>query len=566
VAIVGNATAVPLRVEVDIDAHGLPIPLVQPYVEGKAKLVLAGGDAGAKGHLTFEGREAPQEPDFRFTGTLFSNDFLSRDSRTQEKLVAWQKLTVDQVSLDPKNVHAASVAASGAYARFIIFPDRRTNIAEVLGIPPRDTTAVAVPRPPPPPPPVATRIDVFRLDDCSMDFADLSLLLPFAAGVQKLNGEVRGLSSDPAARASVVLDGGLVPAGEVQVRGEMNPLSGDLYTDLAVDFRNFDMPALSPYTGQFLGRKVEQGKLQLTLQYKVAQRELQGENKLVIDQLELGADVESPEATRLPIGLAVALLKDRHGKIDLDMPVHGNLDNPKFRIWDAVWDVLRNILVKLVTSPFRLLGRLAGLGGGGDDDQLSQVHFAPGAEVLSAAEQEKVTKLGTALGERPALRLEIRGACNADADAPILRAAKFAALAGERARRDPAKYTSAPGGTGFAPRLLRDLYSESQGAAALEAFEQRFRVPKMDKNGQPHPKDTVLDEVKLYAEMRRELTAAQPVDAAELRALAQQRAMAIKNLLVQAAAVEEGRVFLLEVEEKAKVDDGQVRVELQLGA
>jgi len=100
----------------------------------------------------------------------------------------------------------------------------------------------------------------------------------------------------------------------------------------------------------------------------------------------------------------------------------------------------------------------------------------------------------------------------------------------------------------------------------LEAFEQRFRVPKMDKNGRPHPKDTVLDEVKLYAEMRRELTAAQPVDAAELRALAQQRAMAIKNLLVQAAAVEEGRVFLLEVEEKAKVDDGQVRVELQLGA
>lgn len=564
IAISGDMTAVPPRGDVDVELGGLPLAPFQPYVEGNAKLELVTGDLGAKGRLTFEGHDAPRPPDFKFTGSLSSNNLLTRDSRTHEKLLTWRRLTAEHVALDPKNAEAATVTASGAYMRFIIFPDRRTNIQEVLGIPPRDTTLAMSPPPPPAPPPVATRIGVFRVEDTSMDFADLSLLLPFAAGIEKLHGEVRGLSSDPAARAQVTLDGRLVPAGEAQVRGEINPLSGDLYTDLTVDFRNFDMPALSPYTGQFLGRKVDQGKMQLALQYKVAQRELKGDNKVIIDALELGADVDSPEATHLPIGLAIALLKDRHGRIDLDVPVHGNLDNPKFSIWDAVWDVLRNILVKLVTSPFHLLGRLAGLGGG-DDDQLSRVHFAPGSHELAPPEQDKVTKLGTALGERPALRLEVRGGFNAGADTPVLQEAKFVALAAERARRDPGKYAAAPEGTGFAPRLLRDLYSEGQGSAALQALEQRFQIPKTDKKGRPDPKLTVLDEISFYAALRQELAAAQPVDAVELRALAQERAVAIKNQLTGPAAVEESRIFLLEVEENAGLDDGQVRVELQLG-
>jgi len=224
--------------------------------------------------------------------------------------------------------------------------------------------------------------------------------------------------------------------------------------------------------------------------------------------------------------------------------------------------------IRRVSSPV-VLGaggtlRLAGLGG--DDDQLSQVHFAPGAGELTAAEQEKVIKLGTALAERPSLRLEVRGSFNADSDAPVLRAAKLVALANDHARRDPAKYAASPGSAGFAPRLLRDLYSEVAGPAALQALEQRCQVPKTGRHGKPHPKDTVLDELTFLAELRKELTAAQPVDAAELRRLAQERSVSVKNVLVQAGTVEESRIFLLEVQENAAIDDGQVRVELQLGS
>ena len=559
----GKARAQPPAADLAFQLRSVPLPIFQPYVGKTAKLVLVSGDLGADGQLTVRVEDRPAPPDFHLRGEVWSQDFLSRDAGTNERFLAWKKLELRRVTAAPDSIHIATVEARAPYGRIIIFRDRTTNIAQVLGIPPRDTTAAAVPARPSPPPAVHSRIDLLRLVDGTGDFADLSLLLPFAAGIDALNGEVRGLSSDSLARAQVMLDGGLRPAGSVRVRGEINPLSGDLYTDLVVDFNDFDMPALSPYTGQFLGRKVDQGKLWLGLQYKVAQRQLDGDNKVVIDQLELGESVESPEATGLPIGLAVALLKDRNGKIDLDLPVSGNLDDPRFSIWRAVLHVLKTLVVKLVTAPFSLLGRLIGFGG--DDHELSYVQFAAGQDSIPVAEHQKVIRLADALAQRPKLRLEVRGACNAGADAAALRDAKFTALADERSKRDPKRYPPTLGGAGYAPQLFRDLYVESMGQGALAQLESRCQVPKIDKEGKPHPKDTVLDAGTFYAEIRRELTAAQAVDASELRALAQDRSTAVKDLLVQTGKVEAARIFLLDVDEDGPLNDGQVRVELRLG-
>ncbi len=561
-ALQGKAGALPPEADVHVQLAALPLTIFQPYVSAQTKLEFQSGDAGAEGRLIARTVEGAEQPEINFEGSVTSSSFLSQDARTHERFLAWKKLDLKGVVAGSRNVHIASVEASEPYGRIIVFQNRRTNIDEVFMIPPRDTTRTAAAAPPKPPP-VPTQIGVVRLANGTADFADLSLILPFAAGIVDLNGEVSGLSSDELERADVRLDGGLNPAGAVHVRGKINPLSGDLYTDLKVQFQDFDMPALSPYSGQFLGRKVDRGKLMLDLQYQVAKRELVGQNKIILDQLELGEKVESPEATSLPVGLALALLKDRHGKIDLDLPVKGNLDDPKFSIWDAVFDVLRNIVIKLVTAPFSLLGRLVGWGG--DSEEMSHVYFAPGLREIDPAEQEKVVKLAEALAERPQLRLEVRGCTNLETDAGAIRETKFTALADERARRDSGKYPPTLGVAGYAPRLFRDLYEEQFGRDALTELEQRFQVPKVDKDGKPDPEKTVLDEAAFYAEVRKALTDAQPVDPTELRALAQDRSTAVKSFLVQTGNVEETRIFLLEVDENAKFTDGRIQMDLQLG-
>jgi len=562
-ALQGKAGALPLEADVHVHLAALPLTIFQPYLNGKTKLELRNGDVGVEGQLVARTVEGVERPDVKFEGSVTSSSFLSQDARTRERFLAWKKLDLKGVAAGSRKVRIQSIEASEPYGRIIVFENRRTNIDEVFMIPPRDTTRTAVATPPKPPP-VPTQIGVVRLANGTADFADLSLILPFAAGIVDLNGEVSGLSSDELERADVKLDGGLNPAGAVHVRGKINPLSGDLYTDLAVQFQDFDMPALSPYSGQFLGRKVDRGKLRLDLKYQVAKRELVGENKIILDQLEFGEDVESPEATSLPVGLAVALLKDRQGKIDLDLPVKGNLDDPKFSIWDAVWDVLRNIVVKLVTAPFSLLGRLVGWGG--DSDEMSHVYFAPGLHEIDPAEHEKVTKLAQALAERPQLRLEVRGCSNVETDSRAIREMRFTALADDRSARDPGKYPPTLGGAGYAPRLFRDLYDEQFGRDSREALEQHFQVPKIEKDGKPHPEDKVLDEAAFYAELRRVLTEAHAVDPTELRALAQDRSTAVKSFLVQTGNVVETRIFLLEVDENAKLTDGRIQMDLQLGS
>jgi hypothetical protein len=411
------------------------------------------------------------------------------------------------------------------------------------------------------PPPIPTAIDVVKIAGCTADFSDLSLILPFTAAIHSLGGDIRGLSSVDTSRAGVTMDGSVNPSGMVTVRGEINPLRGDLYTDLAVVFKDFDLPALTPYSGHFAGREIDKGKMMLELKYRVAERELLGENRIVLDQLELGRKVESPDATSLPVGLAVALLKNRDGVIDLDIPVKGNLDDPKFSIKDVVIDVLVNIVTKAVMAPFSLLGKLVGFGG--DSEEMSYVDFEPGARGLAPPEQEKIAKLGEALNERPQLKLEVRGRCHPEADSRAIRKQKFAALLTARIQKDPRKYAPAPGAA-YPVRLLRDLYDGQFGKDAAKSLERRFQVPKLDKEGKPKGDDTVLDEPSFCAEIEKTLTDLQPVDPAELNTLALDRSTAIKDSIVRTSGVDPTRIFILDPDDEGELKEEKIRLEMSL--
>ena len=179
-------------------------------------------------------------------------------------------------------------------------------------------------------------------------------------------------------------------------------LSAAAYTDISMSFDNIELTTFNPYSGKFAGYNIAQGKLSTSMQYHVENRQLAAKHHVEIDQLEFGDATESKQAVPLPIKLAVSLLKDRNGVIDLSLPVTGSLDDPKFRLGPIIWKVFVNILVKAVTAPFALLGSLFG---GGPDLQF--IDFRPGAATLEASQEDKVKAIVKALQGRPQLKIEV---------------------------------------------------------------------------------------------------------------------------------------------------------------
>jgi hypothetical protein len=193
-------------------------------------------------------------------------------------------------------------------------------------------------------------------------------------------------------------------AAPVDINGKINPLSKDLYLDIVANARDIELSPFSPYSGKYVGYGIEKGKLSFNVKYKVENRKLDAQNQIILNQLTFGEKVESPTATKLPVLLAVALLKDRNGVIDINLPISGSLDDPQFSVGGIILKLILNIITKAVTAPFALLGSLFG---GGSGEELSFVEFDYGRATLTPAAEAKLKTLATAMNNRPALKLEI---------------------------------------------------------------------------------------------------------------------------------------------------------------
>jgi len=304
----------------------------------------------------------------------------------------------------------------------------------------------------------------------------------------------------------------------MRVSGSLLAMDPGERADIGVLFRNVDLPAFTPYSVDFAGRRIARGKLTLDLQYKLAARQLAGENKITLSDFELGERAPAPNAMSLPLDLAIALLKDANGVIDLDVPVSGDIDDPEFGYGRLIWRALVNVIVKIATSPFRLLGSLVGL----SDDGLEKLAFEPGRSDLLPPEREKLAKVGEALAQRPRLSLEIAGAFDPARDASALREARVAAridgsLAAETGKRAQGMLAECE------LRALEALSGEAQPQLDLKALRKTFTTPPPDD---PEAKPR-FDAPAFGAELRRRLVAAEAIADEELRALANARAASV---------------------------------------
>jgi len=276
--------------------------------------------------------------------------------------------------------------------------------------------------------PMPITVDTIRVEKGAADFSDLFIKPNFAADVRNLRGRVKGLSSKPGTRADVLLEGEVNKYSPVKISGQINPLIKDKYADLAMSFKNFDLSSTSPYSGRFAGYTIEKGKLSLDLKYQVSENVFTGENRITVEQLTLGERVESPDATKLPVSLAVALLKDANGNIKLDVPVGGDINDPHFDFGKVIAHTLSNTITKVVSSPFAALGSLVG----GNGEELSYIEFEFGSATLGPEQIEKLDKLAKALQERPGLRLEITGRADKENDRSVLTKIENQAVDDER--------------------------------------------------------------------------------------------------------------------------------------
>jgi outer membrane protein OmpA-like peptidoglycan-associated protein len=312
-----------------------------------------------------------------------------------------------------------------------------------------------------------------------------------------------------------------------------------------------DLTTGGPYSGKYVGYNLSKGKLSFNLKYKISQKQLEAENSIVVDQLTFGEKTNSPDATSLPVPLAVALLQDRKGRIEIDLPIRGDLGDPDFKYGKVVLSTLVNLLTKIVASPFTLMGKL--IPGGGDGEELQFIEFQPGSAVVASEETKKIEVLAKALEERPGLKLDITGTADPARDREALRANKLndqlRALR-QRERGKAAAKDEALLSIDDEQRLVTELYEQRRSQLATPAATQSAGAPSKPLTAQ---------------EMKQQLAASLPVDEGELRTLARQRAEQVRDQLIEGGKLAEERVFLQEIDPTASGNE-KVRSRLAITA
>lgn len=554
----------------------LELQQFQPYLTPYLNMQLESGKLSTQGKFT-----ANAEGKAHFQGQAGIGKLLIKDGLAFEPLLKWQNMAIDAMSFDSEanSLKISNILLEQPYAKVMITEDQRTNIGELISAePPGDNSAAQsqtkqsqeneAPQQTAAKEKINTKASTdkaFKLDigsiaikNGSAYFADNSLTPNFASGIEALEGKISHLSSTPETKASVDIKGKIDKYAPVTLRGEVNPLLEKPYLDLDLVFKSVELTSVNPYSGTYAGYYIDKGQLSLALNYQLEDNQLKGDNHLVIDQLKLGKPSDSDLATSLPITLAIALLQDRHGVIDLGLQVSGDLDSPSFSFGSIVMTAITNVITKAVTAPFSLLAGLVG-----SDEELNLVAFQPGIATLGADAEDKLSKLAKALDDRPKLQLSIEGsvALREDSEAlaeqklqlQLLKASKLAALPDElSASRFPTQ--------GKLADALVELF-EQQLKLDADAEKDKVKQKLAEKaDGEKVDEDTLL--TVWHMGLYNQLLSAQEISNNELANLAQARAQAIKAFLVDRAAVAAERVFLLDSKTEMKQDASQAILSL----
>ncbi|MDH1212552.1 DUF748 domain-containing protein [Pseudomonas chengduensis] len=533
----GNVQLSPTSAQLKVATQDIDLRLAQAYLSPFIRLELRSGLLGSDLDVQLRSTEPLA---LSVTGSAHVDQLHTLDTLRERDFLRWKQVRVG--GLDYR--HGESLAIERVeldqpYARFVINENLTTNVSELI-----------VPQPAAPNEskvdagkPLAIRIGGVTINDGSANFADFSLTPSFATAVQQMNGRIGVLDNQKPQAASVDIQGKVDRYAPMSIKGKLTPFDPLNSLDIATSFKNVELTTITPYSGKFAGYRIRKGRLNLDLHYRIEKGQLNAENKVLVENLQLGERVDSPDAVDLPIRLAVALLKDTQGRIAIELPVQGDLNNPQFSVMPIVWQTLRNLVLRAAQAPFKFI---AGLVGGSNVD-LSTVPFVAGSAELQGDARQALDTLAKALEERPNLRLEVEGQAAQSADGPLLAEQrlqrefretwyKVLQRRGDRVPASPDELTVA----------------EDEQAALLEGI-YRTRLKQ-----QPPAEWAELDKEQRQQNMRKAVLDSWAQSKLLLRQLAQQRAATIKDYLVEQGGLYDERVYLIDANLGEPEADGRM--------
>ncbi|WP_291989071.1 DUF748 domain-containing protein [Candidatus Accumulibacter sp. ACC007] len=565
---------------------------VQPYLAEFAELNLASGTLSTAGRLRYGDPAANARLVYKAS---FAVDQLRIDeSEAQRPFVTWDALASDDLLLtvEPNRLDIGELRLVAPAGRLIIAEDQSVNLTDVLKKPRDGESAAAADQPAggegaagPAEVAVAAADEGAAVDDPFpvtiaririskgvLEFADLSLRPQFGTRMHELKGVITGLGTDPKGSAKVQLDARVDKYGSAKIRGQISVFRPARLTDIEMTFRNLTMSSLSPYVIKFAGRRITGGQLALDLQYKVKDSKLRGENKIVLKQVKLGEKVDTPGAADLPLELAIAILSDSQGVIDIGLPVSGDLNDPEFAYGAVVGKAFGNLIGGIITAPFRALGALFGAG---SDSKLDSIDFEPGSAVLAPPEREKLAAVARAMKERTTLKLLVPPTQAAEVDTPAL---KSLAVRSDLVVRMGLEVTPGedPGPVDAAnPRAqvaIEALFSERYAPEVLALVKQRALAagPPGKPAGEssagtpPAGKPAAGPPLAFYESLLERMIKEQPVSDEALAQLATRRGEAIIAEMTSADGVGAKRVLLGKARPASAANDKAVTLQLEL--
>ena len=544
----GNVNLSPIGAKLQVTTKDIDLRVAQAYIDPFIRLELRSGMLDSDLAVNLNSVEPLA---FTVEGRAQIDQLHTLDTMKNRDFLKWQRLVLEDVKYKhDDNVSISRINITQPYVRFMINDDRTTNIDDLLIAQPANSSAKSAAKPAPQKKPLGIHVGGIAINDSSANFADFSLTPNFATAIQQLNGQIGTIDSRQAKPASVSVTGKVDRYAPVTIKGSVNPFDPMASLDIATSFKRVELTTLTPYSGKFAGYRIRKGRLSLDVHYLITQGQLKAENKVVIEQLQLGEKVDSPDAVNLPLKLAIALLKDSDGTISIELPVTGDLNNPQFSVMPIVWQTLRNLVMRAVQAPFKFIGGL--ISGGGAED-LGTVSFAPGSSELSPDAQKALDTLAEALKQRPALRLEIEGTAAQKSDGPL--------IAQERLEREYQynyyKILQRRGEKVPAQASLLKVPDDEKSPLLEGIYRTRLKQ-------QPPAEWADLSRDERAARMSAALIDFWSKSEVLLRQLGQDRASSIKDYLVDKGGLADERVYFVDATLGEPESDGRVVSPLHL--
>ncbi|MDD3341975.1 MAG: DUF748 domain-containing protein [Sulfurospirillaceae bacterium] len=509
------------------------IPKVQPYLASITPLKINHGFLSLNG--TIKASFAKETPTIAFAADSIAIAQLLIQDTTKETFVAWEKLALQAIHYAslPASLHVEGITLMKPYINLDIHKDHTTNFTNIITTPSTPKHKKTTP--------MEFYIGKVTLKDGHANFKDATLPILFATYMNKLNGTISALNTKNTKPSTLTLEGKVGQYGYTKVEGALLPFDFKNHANLKVLFKNIDMPSLTPYSGKFLGYAIEKGKLSMDLSYTIKKGIMEGANKINIDSLTLGKKIESDDATSLPLDLAIALLKDSNGQIDIDMPVSGDLNNPDFKYGSVVWRAFGNLIGGIIASPFKLLGSIIGLS---QSEGLKSIDFPAGSASFVSSEEEKMEQYRQILEKKVGLKLIIAPSYNEEIDTIALKNNELSRLIESITSKDDKEKNSYS-------KAIKTLFIQKYNEKIYDQLMQTYTEEKRSKSAINEAlKEKILSTIIL------------PKDT--LTILANQRAQSFVSLLTTKYHINPARVKIGELKQTNALRDAWVGCEISI--